>query len=59
MFIYNRNGEIVATLNSPAEIWDGTFKSKYVPQGTYVYKITATQKNGEKFFKIGSLDLIR
>lgn len=59
MLIYNRNGEIVATLNSPAEIWDGTYKSNHVPQGTYIYKITATQKNGEKFFKLGSLDLIR
>jgi gliding motility-associated-like protein len=59
MLIYNRNGEIVATLNSPAEIWDGTYKSNHVPQGTYIYKITATQKNGEKFFKLGSLNLIR
>jgi gliding motility-associated-like protein len=45
-YIYNRYGELVfrnSNLNKP---WDGTFKGKKVPVGTYVYFIDLKIGNG-------------
>ena len=40
--------ESTALVNgSPAESWDGQYKGKYVPQGSYVWKIDATFIDGE------------
>jgi len=44
----NQLWESTALINgSPAEGWDGSYKGKYVPQGSYVWKINATFIDGE------------
>ena len=39
MLIFNRWGEMVCTLNSINEFWDGTYKGKKCQDGTYVWKL--------------------
>jgi len=39
--------------------WDGTYNSKPVPEGTYVYLIIATYDDGTEVKNIGRLHLIR
>jgi gliding motility-associated-like protein len=37
--IYNREGTLIFETSNPNDGWDGTYKGKTVPQGTYVYII--------------------
>jgi gliding motility-associated-like protein len=59
--IYNRWGEIVFISNYKDEVWDGTFKGKDVPAGTYIWVATYgnIQKPEEKYKKQGKINLIR
>jgi gliding motility-associated-like protein len=58
--IYNRWGQMVYKSIDLSKGWDGTFKGKNLPTGTYVYKIK-TSKYGveQKLVKSGSVALIR
>ena len=40
LYIYNRNGQLVFYSIDQNEEWDGTYKGKLCPQGTYVYTCT-------------------
>ncbi len=56
--IYNRWGEMVFETNDPKQGWDGTYKGKLQPLGSYVYflQVNCGVCN---FFKKGDVTLIR
>jgi gliding motility-associated-like protein len=58
--IFNRWGQMVYKSNDLSNGWDGTFKGKNLPTGTFVYKIK-TSKYGveQKLVKSGTVALVR
>ena len=56
--IFNRWGEIVFEGNSPDEGWDGTFRGKNCPIGTYVYQLVL-KNEGETNVYNGFAVLVR
>ena len=60
MDIYNRWGQkIYATTSTEGLGWDGKFNNTPQPEGTYVYIIDATFKDGEKMHKQGNVTLMK
>ena len=58
--IYNRWGELLATLNSPNQVWDGrTPNGGNAPDGTYFYILQAQGTDGKVYKKNGPLTLVR
>jgi gliding motility-associated-like protein len=57
--IYNRWGELVFTTTNPAEGWDGTYRNKEAPQGTYVYSAAIVDSEGNKYQRKGTVHLLR
>ena len=62
--IYNRWGEMVYQSNSPDFHWDGTYKGREAPLGTYPYVIrykstTDTDSNGKKYEERGGVTILR
>jgi len=55
--VFNRYGQIVyETRNYPARGWDGTFKGKSLPFGTYYYII---ELGGVQYPKKGYVTLLK
>lgn len=42
VFVFNRWGDLVYYSNNKNFRWDGTFEGRYVPQGTYAYRMQFT-----------------
>jgi gliding motility-associated-like protein len=60
LFIYNRWGELIWETKDPYSTWDGTYKGKLVPDGAYVWSITAKNKlDSYKKLFMGSITIIR
>jgi len=59
MLIFNRWGEIICTLNSINEFWDGTFKGKECQDGTYVWKLIYQDFTQRAYQLTGHVNLIR
>ena len=58
--IYNRWGQMVFKSNNMDEQWDGKFKGKIMPSGSYVYKVKSKDYgSGQDFLKSGTVALIR
>jgi len=58
--IYNRWGQMVYKSIDLSNGWDGTFKGKNLPTGTYVYKIKTSKFGIEQVLvKSGSVALVR
>lgn len=58
--IYNRWGQMVYKSIDLSNGWDGTFKGKNLPTGTYVYKIKTSKFGLEQVLvKSGSVALVR
>lgn len=59
--VYNRWGELVYSNTNmlPGDGWDGTFRGKEQPMGTYVYAYHVTYINGVVADEKGSASLIR
>lgn len=45
--VFNRYGELIFETKKWMDGWDGTFKGKKQPQGSYVWLIKGTDKNGK------------
>jgi gliding motility-associated-like protein len=59
MLIYDRWGEQIFQTADDLSGWDGTFKGKPAPQGTYVYSISVIDQEGEKHTYNGRVTLTR
>jgi gliding motility-associated-like protein len=57
--IFNRWGELLFQTNNIRNGWSGTFKSKKVPAGVYIYKVLAISYKNVTFEKTGKLNLLR
>ena len=57
--IYNRYGECIFNTSIPNAGWDGTFKTKDQPEGTYVWFVSAKLANGRIVNMSGTSVLIR
>jgi gliding motility-associated-like protein len=57
--VFNRWGQLVYSSNSPNKTWDGTFKGKPVPTGTYVWAVEGTSYLGLKIQKRGTLIILQ
>lgn len=59
LHIFDRWGELIFTSNDINGGWDGTYKGSPIQDGTYVWKVNAIAKNGEKLKKVGHVSVIR
>ena len=60
LFVFNRWGEVVWESHDPSIGWDGTYKGKVIPQGTYTWVIRANdQLNDDKHTFNGYINIIR
>jgi gliding motility-associated-like protein len=58
--VFNRWGSVVFKTDSKNVFWDGTFKGKKVPFGTYVYTLSYTGfENDDVKVKTGTVVLVR
>lgn len=58
MEVYNRWGEIIFSSTEVTRQWDGTYRGKHVPQGAYVYKVSASGINGNEMARNGTVNII-
>lgn len=59
MQIFNRWGELLFTTNDIDVGWDGTFRGKDQPEGTYAFVARLTDLSGTSFTRSGSVVLLR
>jgi gliding motility-associated-like protein len=59
MLIFNRWGELIKTLNSIDEFWDGTYKGKMCQDGTYTWKLTFNDITGVYQTLTGHVNLLK
>lgn len=59
MLIFNRWGELIETLHSITERWDGTYENMPCQDGVYTWKLTYTDKQERKYALTGHVVLIR
>jgi gliding motility-associated-like protein len=57
--IFNRWGELIHTLNSIEESWDGTYNGSDCQDGTYTWKLKYKDFVGGKSEITGHVNLIR
>lgn len=57
--VFNRYGERIFETRNYGTGWDGTYKGKYQPTGSYVYRITFTNISGYVSENTGTVLLIR
>ena len=57
--VFNRYGELVFETNQWLKGWDGTFKGKDQPNGTYVWTVGGTSRDNKKIQLNGTVNLIR
>ena len=58
-YIFDRWGEMIFESHTLFEQWDGTYKSKFVQNGVYVWKLEFQDINGKKHSKIGHVNVIK
>lgn len=59
MKIFNRWGELMFTTRDMEEGWDGTFKGRDMPEGTYVFVAEISDLAGRVHERSGSVHLLR
>lgn len=58
MRVYNRWGELVFESDNASTQWDGSFKGEKVPQGVYVYQVSAQAPTGQYANKKGTVTVV-
>lgn len=63
MVIYDRWGNEMYSIKDGVstgnpEGWDGTFNTKYVDEGVYVYRVVITEPDGDVIEKLGTLTVL-
>ena len=59
MQIYSKWGQLIFSSNDVTKKWDGTFKGKKMPNGSYVWMLNYTNIRGRKFYEQGTVMLLR
>ena len=59
MYIYNRWGELVYTMLSMEDFWDGTYGGIMAQDGTYVWKAIIMDFNDIRSVHTGHVNLLR
>lgn len=59
LLIFNRWGELIYTMTSVDDYWDGTYKGKLCKDGTYVWKMTYKSLRGDKIVQAGHINLLK
>jgi gliding motility-associated-like protein len=57
--IFNRWGTEMCSFTDPSQGWDGKYRGKFVPTGTYFYVIKAVGSDGVKYNKSGDINILR
>ena len=57
--IFNRWGELICTLRSTSDFWDGTYRGKQCQDGTYTWKLTYLDFLDDKYQLTGHVNLLR
>jgi gliding motility-associated-like protein len=57
--VYNRYGSLVYSSENYQNNWDGTYKGKTIPDGTYYYKLTYRLINGKTVLLQGDVTILR
>ena len=57
--VFNRLGQLIFETNQYLKGWDGMFKGKPQPNGTYVWMVKGTDKNNETVELHGTVNIIR
>ena len=57
--VYNRYGSVVYNSNNYANDWEGTYKGKPIPDGTYYYVAEYFLIDGSKYIKKGDVTILR
>lgn len=58
MQVFNRWGQKVFETNTVETRWDGTFEGVHVPEGTYVYQVSARGNQGNTLTRNGTVHLV-
>lgn len=58
MQVFNRWGDLVFESNDVNSGWDGRFGGALVPQGAYVYKLSASSVTGRRTTKEGTINVL-
>lgn len=56
--IFNRWGVEMCSFSDPSQGWDGKYKGKFVPAGTYYYVIKARGSDGREYKLSGDINII-
>ena len=59
IYIFDRFGKVITSLNPNEKGWDGTLNGKYLPSTDYWYSVELTDKQGNIRVKKGHFSLIR
>ncbi|MCE3296849.1 MAG: hypothetical protein K0R65_2563 [Crocinitomicaceae bacterium] len=59
MLIFNRWGELIYTMDSMDDYWDGRYKGKLCQDGTYTWKVTYSDNSGEFKTITGHINLLK
>jgi gliding motility-associated-like protein len=59
MQIFSKWGELIFSSNDVTQKWDGTFKGKKMPIGSYLWMLNYVNRAGRKFYEQGMVQLIR
>lgn len=59
MLIFNRWGELIYTMDSMDDTWDGRYKGKLCQDGTYTWKISYTDNTGDRKVIAGHVNLLK
>lgn len=57
--VFNRWGTALFTTNDPSKGWNGQYKGKQQPTGTYTWIVKGIGLNGQPIFKKGTVTLVR
>jgi gliding motility-associated-like protein len=59
MLIFNRWGELIYTAEDINDSWDGTYNGVLVQDGTYVWKATLLDLNGDEHEFVGHVNVLK
>lgn len=57
--IYSKWGQLIFSTNDINQKWNGTYKGKNMPNGSYLWMLNYTNNRGRKFYEQGTVMLIR